>query len=134
MTASAVDTSILVAATVRDHEYHTAATGPARVATHVLGPVIAETWSVLRRAYRLAAPTVAEIVARYVTSRKLVVPGVDAYRTVLDEGAALRLAGNVHDKIIVETCAQHALALTTSDSGMALLAEDRLRCTLIDGL
>jgi predicted nucleic acid-binding protein len=84
--ASAVDTSVLVAASIREHAAHATATGPSRTATHALGPVLAETWSVLRRAYRLDAATVAAVMAAYVASRELVVPSAAVYRAVLAEG------------------------------------------------
>lgn len=124
---SAVDTSVLVAAHLRSHEHRAIAAPAAGAATHVLGPVVAETWSVLRRHFQLPATDVERALRRYVEERRLVVAPVEAYRAVLEHGAGFQLAGNVHDFVIVVTARLAGLALSTFDRGMQRLATDTVR-------
>ena len=98
---TAVDTNVLIAALIIDHEHHGIAGRVAADATHVLGQVAVEAWSVLRRRFRLPADTVASLVTSYVDDRTLVAPSVLAYDTVLRTGQALGLAGHVHDAVIL---------------------------------
>lgn len=123
MTAvSAVDTSVLVAAHIAGH-VHRGLAGPAAAgATHVIGPVIAETWSVLRRHFRLPATEVEVSLRTYVQARSLVVPDVGVYEDLVDAGAGLDLAGNVHDFVIVMTARLAGVRLATFDRGMQRLS------------
>lgn len=124
---AAVDTSVLVAAHVRSHEHRSIAAPAAAEATHVIGQVVAETWSVLRRHFQLPATDVERALRRYVEGRQLVVAPAEAYRDVLDHGAGFRLAGNVHDFVIVVTARLAGLKLSTFDGGMQRLATDTVR-------
>ena len=121
--ASAVDTNVLVAAVIRDHEHHDLAGAAAASASHVLGQVAVEAWSVLRRHFRLPVDTVATLITDYVDERTLVAPPVDAYRDVLRTGRAAALAGNVHDAVIVSTAQRTGLRLSTLDVGVQRLAD-----------
>lgn len=124
---SAVDTSVLVAAHLRSHEQRRVAAPVAAAASHVLGPVVAETWSVLRRHFQLPATEVERALRRYVEARHLLVAPVEAYAAVLEHGAGFRLAGNVHDFVIVVTARLSGLTLATFDRGMERLATDTVR-------
>lgn len=119
---SAVDTSVLVAAHVAGHEHHQLAAPAAAGSTHVLGPVLAEAWSVMRRHFRIPAVDVARVLRAYVDARRLVAPSEEDYDEILSRGPGLDLAGNVHDYVIVRTAAGHGLRVLTLDRGMARLA------------
>ncbi len=122
VTSGAVDTSVLVSAHVAGHVHRGRAAPAAADATHVIGPVVAETWSVLRRHFRLPATEVEIALRTYVQDRILVVPDVDVYRELVDVGAGLGLAGNVHDFVIVHTASNAGVRLVTFDRGMARLS------------
>lgn len=124
---SAVDTSVLVAAHVAGHEHRELAAPAAASSTHVLGPVIAEAWSVMRRYFRIPAVDVAHVLRAYVEVRQLVAPSGEAFEDILAQGPALDLGGNVHDYIIVRTAATHGLQVLTLDRGMARLAGENVR-------
>lgn len=97
----------------------------------MLGPVVAEVWSVLRRWYGLDVDTVSELLGDYVSSRALVGVTGATYAKVLAVGRSLNLGGNIHDAVVVQTCAGGGLALSTLDRGMRRLADGRLDCTLL---
>ncbi|MGH8929503.1 MAG: PIN domain-containing protein [Egibacteraceae bacterium] len=128
---SAVDTNVLVAAHIADHEHHEVAADAAAAASDVLGQVTVETWSVLRRHFRLSADAVSAMLLAYVEDRQLVPPPVDAYRQVLRTGRSLALAGNVHDAVIVHTAKDAGLRLATLDAGLHRLADGMVPCDLL---
>lgn len=116
--AAAVDTSVLVAAHVGGHQHRDLAAPAAAASTHVIGPVLAETWSVMRRHFRIPAVDVAHVLRAYTDGRQLVVPSEDVYDEVLSRGAGMDLSGNVHDYVIVQTAATNGLRVFTLDRGM----------------
>lgn len=122
----AADTSAVVAAHIASHVHRDVAAGPVAACTHVLGPVVAETWSVLRRHFRLPATDVAAALDAYMADRELVAPDTMVYRGVVAGGAALGLAGNVHDFVIARTAARHELRLITLDRGMQRFTEAQI--------
>lgn len=113
-----MDTSLLVAGHVDGHEHRRLAAPRVAASTHVLGPVLAEAWSVLRRHFRIPAVDVAHVLRAYTEPRQLVAPTASTYASVLARGPALELSGNVHAFIIVHTAAAHGLRLFTLDRGM----------------
>ena len=129
--ASAVDTNVLVAAHVIDHEHHALSKDVAADATHVLGQVAVECWSVLRRHFRLPVDSVATMLNSYLEARSLVAPADTAYRQALRTGRALGLAGNIHDAVIVRTAEHSNLRLTTLDAGLHRLADGVIGCDLL---
>lgn len=131
--AGVVDTNVLVAAHIREHEHHDAAGLSAAGASHVLGQVTVEAWSVLRRHFRLSADAVAAMLLAYIAERALVPPTEGAYQRVLRTGRSLALAGNVHDAVIVQTAADAGLHVSTLDAGLHRLADGVIDCTLISG-
>lgn len=119
-----IDTSVLVAGLVTNHEFHALARPHVVEATRhqVPGIVVAETWAALRRApWHLDVATVEETLAPWASERRIAVTPVSAYVEVLRTGRSLNLGGNVHDLLIAMTCAEHGLALTTLDRRQAAL-------------
>lgn len=131
-----IDTSVLVAGLIENHEFHTLAR-PAVVAAareRIPGIVVAETWSVLRRApWNLDAATVQQALKPWSSEERIVATPAAAYVAMLREGRALNLGGNVHDLLIAHTCAAAELPLTTLDRRQAALARTipRLRVNLL---
>ena len=128
---AAVDTNVLVAAHIVDHEHHDIAANAAAAASHVLGQVLVEAWSVLRRHFRLSADAVGTMLIAYLDDRELVAPVEDDYREVMRTGRAAGLAGNVHDAVTVRTAGRSGLALTTLDAGQHRLADGVVACRLL---
>lgn len=62
----------------------------------------------------------------YVASRHLLAPDGTIYETMVDRGALLGLAGNVHDFVIASTAAAHGLRLVTLDRGMQRFATGKI--------
>lgn len=122
---------VRVAAHVANHEHHEIAADAAAGATHVLGQVAVESWSVLRRHFRLSADVVASMLLAYTQGRTIVSPTPQAYARVLERGAPLLLAGNVHDALIVQTAGGAGLRLATLDAGVRRLAAGLADCTLL---
>ncbi|HEY7270644.1 MAG TPA: PIN domain-containing protein [Dehalococcoidia bacterium] len=120
-----IDTSVLIAGLIENHEFHALAR-PAVVAAaggRVPGIVLAETWSALRRApWNLDAATVARALEPWITEEHIVATPASVYVEVRREGSALNLGGNVHDLLIAQTCAGAGLSLATLDRRQAALA------------
>jgi predicted nucleic acid-binding protein len=120
-----IDTSVLVAGLLENHEFHALAR-PAVVAAaeaRIPGIVLAETWSVLRRApWNLGAATVAQALQPWLTEDRIIETPARSYVGILGRGRSLNLGGNVHDLLIAHTCAVAGLPLTTLDRRQAALA------------
>lgn len=125
------DTHVFIAAHIANHEHHEIAADAAAGASHVLGQVAVESWSVLRRHFRLSADAVASMLLAYTQNRTIVSPTPQAYARVLERGAPLLLAGNVHDALIVQTAGEAGLRLATLDAGVRRLAAGLADCTLL---
>ncbi|CAN5749408.1 hypothetical protein BH23ACT10_BH23ACT10_13170 [soil metagenome] len=120
-----IDTSVMVAGLVDNHEFHDLARPHVVAAARgaVPGIVLAETWATLRRGpWNLGSDVVHETLAPWASSDRIVATPVDAYQYVLRHGRSLNLGGNVRDMLIALTCAAHGLALTTLDRRQAALA------------
>lgn len=119
-----IDTSVMVAGLVTNHEFHALARPHVIDAAgrQVPGIVIAETWAALRRApWHLDAATVEEALSPWASEHRIAITPVSAYVEVLRTGRSLKLGGNVHDLLVAMTCAEHGLALTTLDRRQATL-------------
>jgi predicted nucleic acid-binding protein len=120
-----IDTSVMVAGLVRNHEFHAVAR-PHVVESargQVPGLVVAEAWAALRRApWNLDAATVAETLGPWSSEGRVAATAASAYAEVLRTGRSLNLGGNVHDLLIAMTCRDHGLALATLDRRQATLA------------
>ncbi|MFP5308719.1 MAG: PIN domain-containing protein [Actinomycetes bacterium] len=120
-----IDTSVMVAGLVADHEFHALARPHvvAAVESRVPGVVLAETWAALRRApWNLGVQVVDAALAPWRTEDRIVATPASVYTEVLQTGRALNLGGNVHDLIIALTCRAHGLPLVTLDRRQSTLA------------
>ncbi|TVR29142.1 MAG: PIN domain-containing protein [Nitriliruptor sp.] len=120
-----IDTSVMVAGLVSNHEFHALARPHVAAAARSQVPaiVLAETWAALRRApWNLDARTVETTLAPWCDSRRIVATPASAYVEILRTGRSLNLGGNVHDLLIALTCRDHALPLVTLDRRQSTLA------------
>ena len=120
-----IDTSVMVAGLVTNHELHTIARPhlAAAARSRVPGIVLAETWAALRRApWNLDARTVESALAPWRDAERMVATPTSAYAEVLRTGRSLNLGGNVHDLLIAITCRDHGLPLVTLDRRQTTLA------------
>ena len=120
-----IDTSVMIAGLVDNHEFHSLAR-PHLVeaaAGIVPGIVLAETWAALRRApWNLAPEAVAQALAPWASAERSAETPAASYAHVLRSGRSLNLGDNVHDLLIALTCAAHDLPLATFDRRQATLA------------
>lgn len=101
-----IDTSVMVAGLVTNHEFHALARPHVAAAARgrVLGVVLAETWADLRRgSWDLEARTVEVALAPWSDEGRFVATPASAYTEVLLTGRSLNLGGNVHDLLIALT-------------------------------
>ncbi len=120
-----IDTSVMVAGLITNHEFHTPARRYVAAAAQgqVPGIVLAETWAALRRApWNLDARTVAAALAPWSDEDRIVTTPPSAYAEILRSGRSLNLGGNVHDLLIALTCRDHGLPLVTLDRRQSTLA------------
>ena len=131
-----IDTSVMVAGLVTNHEFHTVARPHVVAAAggQVPGIVLAETWAALRRApWNLDARTVESALAPWGDEDRIAATSASAYVEVLRTGRSLNLGGNVHDLLIALTCRDHGLPLATLDRRQSTLVAGLagLSCTLL---
>ena len=122
-----IDTSVMVAGLVTNHEFHTLARPHVAAAAQgqVPGIVLAETWAALRRSpWNLDARTVEAALAPWADPSRIVATPASAYAEILREGRSRNLGGNVHDLLIALTCRDHGLPLVTLDRRQSTLAAD----------
>lgn len=120
-----IDTSVMVAGLVTNHEFHTIARPHVAAAAHgqVPGIVLAETWAALRRApWNLDARTVETALAPWCDQKHIAATPPTAYVEILRTGRSLNVGGNVHDLLIAMTCRDHGLPLVTLDRRQSTLA------------
>lgn len=120
-----IDTSVMVAGLVTNHEFHALARPHVAAAARgqVPGIVLAETWAALRRApWNLDARTVEATLAPWSDEDRIVATPTSAYLEILRTGRSLNLGGNVHDLLIALTCRDHGLDLITLDRRQSTLA------------
>jgi predicted nucleic acid-binding protein len=120
-----IDTSVLVAGLIEDHEFYALARPSVVTAAggRIPGIVLAETWAVLRRApWNLDSATVEKALAPWIAEERIVATPPSTYVAVLRAGRSLNLGGNVHDLLIAYTCARAGLPLATLDPRQATLA------------
>ena len=122
-----IDTSVMVAGLVTNHEFHALARPHVAAAARgrVPGIVLAETWAALRRApWHLDARTVEMALAPWSDESRIVATPASAYVEVLRTGRSLHLGGNVHDLLIALTCRDNDLPLVTLDRRQSVLAAE----------
>lgn len=111
-----MDTSALVAALVRGHEHHARARAelPAVVSLPVI--VVAETYSILRRAFGQSSRVAVELLAPWSDQATLIPTSANVMATALARATELDLAGNIHDALIALACVEHDLPIVTLDA------------------
>jgi predicted nucleic acid-binding protein len=122
-----IDTSVMVAGLVTNHEFHALARPHVAAAARgqVPGIVLAETWAALRRApWNLDARTVAAALSPWADQSRIVATPPSAYAEILGRGGSLNLGGSVHDLLIALTCRDNGLPLVTLDRRQSTLAAD----------
>jgi predicted nucleic acid-binding protein len=120
-----IDTSVMVAGLVANHEFHAIARPHVAAAARgkVPGIVLAETWAALRRApWNLDARTVETALASWGDEARIVATPTSTYAETLRTGRSLNLGGNVHDLLIALTCRDHGLPLVTLDRRQSTVA------------
>ena len=120
-----IDTSVMVAGLITNHEFHTIARPHVAAAARgqVPGIVLAETWAALRRApWNLDARIVETTLAPWGDQDRIAATPTSAYAETLRTGRSLNLGGNVHDLLIALTCREHELPLITLDRRQSTLA------------
>jgi predicted nucleic acid-binding protein len=120
-----IDTSVMVAGLVANHEFHAIARPHVAAAARgqVPGIVVAEAWAALRRApWNLDARTVETALAPWADEAHVAATPTSAYVETLRTGRSLNLGGNVHDLLVAMTCRDHRLRLVTLDRRQASLA------------
>lgn len=121
-----IDTSVLVAGLVQQHEQHGVARPAVAAAARgaVPGIVLAETWSVLRRSpFDLSAEVVAAALVPWRGEDRVLATPASLYLRALEDGPSLQLGGNVHDYLVLLTCGLHGTGLATLDRRQAALAD-----------
>lgn len=122
-----IDTSVMVAGLVTNHEFHALARPHVAAAarSQVPGIVLAEAWAALRRApWNLDARTVEAALVPWSDQGRIVATPASAYAEILQSGRSLNLGGNVHDLLIALTCRDHGLPLVTLDRRQSTLAAE----------
>lgn len=120
-----IDTSVMLAGLVRNHEFHEVARPHVIEATRrqIPGIVVAETWAALRRApWHLDATSVQEALDPWASENRIVPTPASSYVEAVRTGRSLNIGGNIHDLLIAMTCVEHGLPLTTLDRRQATLS------------
>lgn len=111
-----IDTSVMVAALLTQHEHHAVARSSLPAEGQVPGIVLAETFSQLRRTFSVSAEAAMAALGHWVTTpKRIAVLPASAYTDVFKRAVELGLGGNIHDALIAKTCAHHKLTLATLD-------------------
>lgn len=111
-----IDTSVMVAALLTQHEHHAIARPYLPADGQVPGIVLAETFAQLRRTFALSAETAMTALAHWAGApKRIAVLPASAYAEVFKRIVELNLGGNIHDALIAKTCAHNKLPLATLD-------------------
>lgn len=120
-----LDTSVLVAGLVTNHEHHELARPQVASirAAKVAGIVIAETFARLRGyPFNLDVFTVITLLEPWASEPKLLATPVAVYLQAMDQARPLNLGGNIHDLLIALTYRHYGLSLVTLDRRQAAVA------------
>jgi predicted nucleic acid-binding protein len=126
-----IDTSVLVAGLIPDHEFHVIARPHVVLAAdgRIPAPVVAEAWAALRRSpWNLSPATVATLLAPWGHAERLAAPSAAGYAAALADAERSGAGAGVHDLVIAHSCAEAGMGLATLDRQQAASARD------IDGL
>lgn len=120
-----LDTSVLVAGLITNHEHHVHAQPHVATArgAQIPGIVLAETFARLRGyPFNVDVETVTTLLAPWSAEGRLLATPIAAHVQALDDARTLNLGGNIHDLLIVLTCKHHGLGIVTLDRRQATLA------------
>lgn len=117
-----IDTSALIAALIEDHEHHGLTRPRLAAATRVPAIVLAETFAQLRRTFSQSAATAAAALRPWTTTTAVLPTTATALVATLNRAAELDLGGSVHDALVAQVCAEHAVPLITLDGRQHRLA------------
>lgn len=126
-----IDTSVLVAGLIPNHEFHVIARPHVVLAAsdRVPAPVVAEAWAALRRApWNLSPAAVGALLAPWSDVERLTAPSAACYAAALADAERSGAGAGVHDLVIAHTCKEAGAALATLDRQQAA------RAHTIDGL
>jgi predicted nucleic acid-binding protein len=111
-----IDTSVLVAGLVAEHEFHRLARPEIRKTDLVSGVVLAETFAQLRRTFRLSVEITHAVLQPWITdSDRVAVLSPRGYVELFGQSTQLRLGGNIHDAVIAKTAGEIGQELVTLD-------------------
>lgn len=112
-----MDTSVLVAALIGEHEHHELARAHLRPGAPVSAIVLAETFSQLRRTFGQPARTAATLLGAWVSEpARVLATSSTAVVDTFARAAELDLAGSIHDALVARVCAEHGVPLVTLDA------------------
>lgn len=121
-----IDTSVLLAGLVSNHEHHVLAR-PHVVAARTMplpGIVLAEAFARLRgRPFGFDVTTAVSLLAPWRSPDRVLATPADAYVAAFDLAEEFHLGGNVHDLLIAMTVAGSHERLVTLDRRQARIAE-----------
>ena len=110
-----IDTSVLVAGIIAEHEFHHLARPQIRKTDIVPGVVLAETFAQLRRTFRLDEVALAALQPWIIDAGRVAVLSPGGYVELFARSAQLRLGGNIHDAVIAKTAGETGQELVTLD-------------------
>lgn len=111
-----IDTSVMVAALLTQHEHHALARPRLPADGPIPGIVLAETFAQLRRTFSVSAEAAMAALGHWAnTPKRIAVLPASAYAEVFKRAIELNLGGNIHDALIAKTCAHHKIPLATLD-------------------
>ena len=111
-----IDTSVLVAGLIAEHEFHHLARPEVRKTDVVSGVVLAETFAQLRRTFRLDVEVaLAALHPWSIDAGRVAVLSPGGYVELFARSAQLRLGGNIHDAVIAKTAGETGQELVTLD-------------------
>lgn len=111
-----IDTSVMVAALVANHEFHDVARPHLLAESRVPAIVLAETYAQLRRTFSQPAEVAAGLLRTWTDDEDRILPAqAGAVRAVFGKAVELNLGGDIHDALIAQTCIGHGMTLVTLD-------------------
>lgn len=111
-----IDTSVMLAALLAQHEFHDLARPHLHLDRPVPAITLAETYAQLRRTAALRADDAIEAVRPWAFDAELIAALPSAgHEWVFRQARSLDLAGNIHDALIAATCMRHDMPLATLD-------------------
>jgi predicted nucleic acid-binding protein len=111
-----IDTSVLIAGLIAEHEFHRVARPEVRKMDVVSGVVLAEAFAQLRRTFRLNVEVALAALQPWITDpARVAVLSPDGYVELFAQSTQLRLGGNIHDAVIAKTAGEIGQELVTLD-------------------